>query len=153
MLIGFWSLALLPGPAFCLRKVVLAIVSDSGPNFVSGPVSKLPLADEKKEAFLSKRERTDRRSTHLHFVPLAWDIHEGVEIIVDDVLSSQREDLTVSISLVAVLLIRKLAVLELTIRGNLLETARTKQSIARNLLKSLTVPMLHKSNAAIGVDS
>ncbi len=80
-----------------------------------------------------KEQIVDRlTSTSSH---LAWDIHEGVEIIVDDVLSSQREDLTVSISLVAVLLIRKLAVLELTIRGNLLETARTKQSIARNLLK------------------
>ncbi len=40
-------LGLVTSPTFCLRKVVLATVSDSGPNFVSGPCSKFPLAEEK----------------------------------------------------------------------------------------------------------
>jgi len=38
MLIGFWSLALVPGPAFCLRNCVLALVRASEPKAVSAPV-------------------------------------------------------------------------------------------------------------------
>ncbi len=85
--------------------------------------------------------------------PIDWDVHEGVEIIVDDVVTSKREDLTIGVSLVAVLLVGKLAMLQFTIWSDLFEATVPSKRYREISLKSLTVPMLQRSNAAIGVDS
>ncbi len=72
---------------------------------VGGTEKRIQVAEQQGEEQIVDRFGT--ASTHL-----TWNIHEGRQVIIDDVLPSQHKNLAVGIGLVGILLLGELTVLQ-----------------------------------------